>query len=57
MAFLCTVQDFWFLERRGGGLRACRIWNRVTGHLLTGVSRQRRDLILKGRMSSEDTER
>jgi hypothetical protein len=53
MVFSCTVQDFGFLERCG----ACRIWNRVTRYLLTGVSRQRGDLILKDRMSSEDIER
>ena len=57
MAFLYTVQGFGFSERCGGGLHACRMWNRVTVYLLTGVSRQRRDLILKGRMPSEDSER
>ena len=57
MEFLCTVQDFGFLERCCGGLRACRIWSRVIGYLLTGVSRQRGYLILKGRMSIADTER
>jgi hypothetical protein len=57
VAFLFTAQDFGFSERCGAGLHACWIWNRVTGYLLTGVSRQRGVLILKGRMSSEDIER